>query len=141
MRHVIFRVEKERYGLPLSAVREVVVPPGRFTWVPRAPTAVSGVMNLRGRVVTVVEMRQLLGLPEGPSPGSRVLLLDRGRRDLGFLVTDVDGIEALDRVSTAAPGKAALAVKGVARLKGLGVTVLDPEGLDSAVVGLFTPQK
>ncbi|WP_224247018.1 chemotaxis protein CheW [Hyalangium gracile] len=140
MRHVIFRVEKERYGLPLSSVREVVVPPERFTRVPRAPAAISGVMNLRGRVVTVVEMRQLLGLP-GQSPPSRVLLLDRGRRDLGFLVTDVDGIEALERVSTAAPGKAVLAVRGVARLKGLGVTVLDPEGLDAAVVALFTPQK
>jgi purine-binding chemotaxis protein CheW len=141
LRHVIFRVEKERYGLPLSAVREVVVPPGRFTRVPRAPPAISGVMNLRGRVVTVVEMRQLLGLPEGPSPAARVLLLDRGRRDLGFLVTDVDGIEALERVSAAAPGKAVLAVKGVARLKGLGVTVLDPEGLDAAVVALLTLQK
>lgn len=141
MRHVIFRVEKERYGLPLSAVREVVVPPSRFTRVPRAPAAISGVMNLRGRVVTVVEMRQLLGLPEGQSPFSRVLLLDRGRRDLGFLVTDVDGIEALERVSTAAPGKQVPAVRGVARLKGLGVTVLDPEGLDAAVVALFTPQK
>jgi purine-binding chemotaxis protein CheW len=141
LRHVIFRVEKERYSLPLSSVREVVVPPARFTRVPRAPSAISGVMNLRGRVVTVVELRQLLGLPEGQKPPSRVLLLDQGRRDLGFLVTDVDGIEALERVSAAAPGKAALAVKGVARLKGLGVTVLDPEGLDAAVVALFTPQK
>ncbi|MET0403264.1 MAG: chemotaxis protein CheW [Cystobacter sp.] len=137
MRHVIFRVEKERYGLPLIAVKEVVVPPERFTRVPRAPRAVTGVMNLRGRVVTVVELRQLLGLPEGPSPNGRVLLLERGRRDLGLLVTDVEGIEAVERVS-AAPGKTVPAVRGVARLKGLAVTVLDPEGLDSAVVGLFT---
>ena len=140
MRHVIFRVEKERYGLPLAAVREVVVPPARFSRVPRAPAAISGVMHLRGRVVTVVELRQLLGLPDGASPASKVVLLDRGRRDLGLLVTDVDGIEALERVSPA-PGKAIPAVRGVARLKGLGVTVLDPEGLDAAVVGLFTPHK
>ncbi|KFA87276.1 chemotaxis protein CheW [Archangium violaceum] len=137
MRHVIFRVEKERYGLPLAAVKEVVVPPERFTRVPRAPAAVTGVMNLRGRVVTVVELRQLLGLPDGPTPSGRVVLLERGRRDLGLLVTDVDGIEAVERVS-AAPGKAVPAVRGVARLKGVAVTVLDPEGLDSAVVGLFT---
>ncbi|HEX8539134.1 MAG TPA: chemotaxis protein CheW [Cystobacter sp.] len=137
MRHVIFRVEKERYGLPLAAVKEVVVPPERFTRVPRAPAAVTGVMNLRGRVVTVVELRQLLGLPDGPTPPGRVVLLERGRRDIGLLVTDVDGIEEVERVG-AAPGKAVPAVRGVARLKGLAVTVLDPEGLDSAVVGLFT---
>jgi purine-binding chemotaxis protein CheW len=137
VRHVIFRVEKERYGLPLAAVKEVVVPPERFTRVPRAPAPVTGVMNLRGRVVTVVELRQLLGLPEGPTPNGRVLLLERGRRDLGLLVTDVEGIEAVERVGVA-PGKAIPAVRGVARLKGLAVTVLDPEGVDSAVVGLFT---
>jgi purine-binding chemotaxis protein CheW len=137
VRHVIFRVEKERYGLPLAAVKEVVVPPERFTRVPRAPAAVAGVMNLRGRVVTVVELRQLLGLPDGSTPPGRVVLLERGRKDLGLLVTDVDGIEAVERVTTA-PGKAIPAVRGVARLRGLAVTVLDPEGLDSAVVGLFT---
>jgi len=137
VRHVIFRVEKERYGLPLAAVKEVVVPPERFTRVPRAPAAVAGVMNLRGRVVTVVELRQLLGLPDGSMPPGRVVLLERGRKDLGLLVTDVEGIEAVERVTTA-PGKAIAAVRGVARLKGLAVTVLDPEGLDSAVVGLFT---
>lgn len=137
MRHVIFRVEKERYGLPLAAVKEVVVPPERFTRVPRAPAAVAGVMNLRGRVVTVVELRQLLGLPDGSTPPGRVVLLERGRKDLGLLVTDVEGIEAVERVTTA-PGKPIAAVRGVARLKGLAVTVLDPEGLDSAVVGLFT---
>jgi len=138
VRHVIFRVDKERYGLPLAAVREVVVPPERFTRVPRAPAAVTGVMNLRGRVVTVVELRQLLGLPDGALPPSRVVLLDRGRRDLGLLVTEVDGIEAVERV-TPAPGKAVPAVRGVTRLRGQAVTVLDPEGLDSAVVALFTP--
>jgi purine-binding chemotaxis protein CheW len=136
MRHVIFRVEKERYALPLSAVREVVVSPDAYSRVPRAPQAVRGVINLRGRVVTVVELGALLGLPNPSAPSQKIVLLDRGRRDLGLLVTDVDGIEPVERV-TAAPGKPAAAVRGVARLKGLAVTVLDPEGVDGAVAGLF----
>jgi purine-binding chemotaxis protein CheW len=140
LRHVIFRVEKERYGLPLAAVREVVVPPERFTRVPRAPPAVRGVMNLRGRVVTVVELGALLGLPDGVTPSARVVLLDRGRRDLGLLVTEVEGVDSIERV-LAAPGRAIPAVRGVARVKGQAVTVLDPEGLDGAVVSLFAPQK
>jgi purine-binding chemotaxis protein CheW len=60
MRHVVFRLEKDRYALPLSAIREVVVTPAKFSRVPRAPQAVSGIMNLRGRVVTVVELAALL---------------------------------------------------------------------------------
>lgn len=137
MRHVVFRVEKERYALPLAAIREVVVPPGSFTRVPRAPPAIRGVMNLRGRVVTVVELRELLGLTEGQSVSQKIVMLDRGRRDLGLLVTDVDGIESLERINPA-PGKHSAAVRGVARLKGWAVTVLDPEGVDGQVASLFT---
>lgn len=138
MRHVIFRLEKERYALPLGSVREVVLPPTMFSRVPRAPPSVHGIMNLRGRVVTVVELRRLLALAEGApfSPLQKIVLLDRGRRDLGLFVTDVDGIESVEKVSPA-PGTTLAAVRGVARLKGLAVTVLDPEGVDAAVTTLF----
>lgn len=139
MRHVIFRVEKERYALPLSAVREVVVPPEVWSRVPRAPPQVRGVINLRGRVVTVVELARLIGLAEPVTAAQKIVLLDRGRRDLGLLVTEVDGIEAIEKVGPA-PGQQTGAVRGVARLKGLAVTVLDPEGVDTAVAALFNPK-
>jgi purine-binding chemotaxis protein CheW len=133
---VVFRLDKERFALPLAAIREVVVPPATWTRVPRAPTSIKGVINLRGRVITVVELRPLLGLEPATSPSLKIVLLDRGRRDLGLLVSDVDGIEMIERV-TRAPGKQDDAVKGVARLKGLAVTVLDPEGVDGAVASSF----
>ena len=140
MRHVVFRVEKERYALPLSSVREVVQPPASWSRVPRAPTAVKGVMNLRGRVVTVVELARLLGMSDELQPGQKVVLLDRGRRDLGLLVTDVEGIESIERMHPA-PGEQTQAVKGLARLKGLAVTVMDPDGVDAAVLALFTASR
>lgn len=142
MRHVVFRLDKDRYALPLAAIREVVVPPEIFTRVPRAPRVVSGVMNLRGRVVTVVELAGLLEVASPPAETQpqpqpcKVILLDRGRRDLGLKVTEVDGIESIEKVS-AAPGKQSAAVRGVARLRGWAVTVLDPDGLDGLVVQAF----
>jgi purine-binding chemotaxis protein CheW len=135
-RHVVFRVETGRYALPLAAVREVVVTPELFTRVPRAPPAVSGVINLRGRVVTVVDLRPVLGLGKASTPSPQLLLLDRGRRDLALGVSDVEGIEQLDRVSTDAPEATGL-VRGVARLGPTDVNVLDVEGLDARVAGLF----
>ncbi len=137
MRHVVFRLEKERFALPLSAIREVLVPPLHYTRVPRAPPSVRGVINLRGRVVTIVELRPLLHLAESASASQRIVLLDRGRRDLGLLVTGVDGIESLEKISPA-PGKNDPAVRGVARFKGLAVTVLDPEGIDGALARSFS---
>jgi purine-binding chemotaxis protein CheW len=135
LRHLIFRVEKERYALPLEAVREVVVPPPHWSRVPRAPPAVQGVINLRGRVVTLIELRNLLGL-DGQSASQKIILLDRGRRDLGLLVSEVDGIESIEKV-VPGPGHPTSSVRGVARLNGKPVSVLDGEGIDDAVSSLF----
>jgi purine-binding chemotaxis protein CheW len=136
LRHVVFQVEKERYALPLSAVREVVLPPAVFSRVPKAPGPIRGVMNLRGRVVMVVEARRLLKISEGGGNLNKVLLLDRDRRDLGLFVTEVEGIEVIEKVMNV-PGQGSPGVRGVARLRGAAVTVLDPEGLDGEVTALF----
>ena len=138
MRHVVFRLDRDRFALPLSAIREVVVTPERFSLVPRAPPSVRGIMNLRGRVVTVVELGSLLRANQPPSrPGTRVVLLDRGRRELGLLVTEVDGIEIIEKIGPPPP-KAPPAVKGLARLGALAITVLEPEALDAAVAASFS---
>ena len=134
MRHVLFRVDKGLYAVPLSAVREVVPTPGAFTRVPRAPDAIKGVINLRGRVVTVVELAKLLGV--ATAPVAQLLLLDRGRRELGLLVANVEGIEALEKFAPP-QARASAAVKGVARLGAQAVTVLDPDGIDAAVAAAF----
>lgn len=134
MRHVLFRVDKGLYAVALAAVREVVPTPGAFTRVPRAPVAVKGVINLRGRVVTVIELSALLGV--ATCAGAQLLLLDRGRRELGLLVANVEGIEALEKF-TPPPPRASSAVKGVARLGARAVTILDPDGIDAAVAAAF----
>lgn len=134
MRHVVFLLEKDRYALPLDSVREVVVAPERYTLVPHAGPAVRGVMTLRGRVVPVVDLGRLLALEVG-APGAKVVLLELSRRELGLLVTDVEGIEAIEKV---APGpRPSRPVKGVARVGPLTVTVLDVDGIDEAVTHSF----
>ena len=144
MRHVVFHLEKDRYALPLSSIREVVPVPGQFTRVPRSPPSMRGIINLRGHVVPVVELRVLLAEAYGAmvEPSGRLLLtgkivlLDCGRRELGLLVTEVDGIENLEKV-TSPPPRAPQAVKGLARLGALAITVLEPEGIDAAVARAF----
>src|SRR5213082_4233613 len=58
------------FGLPISRVQDVFMPE-RLTRVPLASQEIAGVLNLRGRIVTVVDMRARLGLPkneEGKPP-------------------------------------------------------------------------
>jgi purine-binding chemotaxis protein CheW len=134
VRHVVFRVASERYALPLDAVREVVVPQPPFARVPRASEAVRGVMNLRGRVVAVVDLAGLVGLPpQALAAGAgHVLVLERGRRALGLLVGAVLGVEPLPP-----PAPGAALVRGVASARGGAVTLLAPEPLAAGASALF----
>jgi len=137
-RHVLFRVAGERFGLPLEAVREVVLPQPPFARVPRTSEAVRGVMNLRGRVVAVVDLAALLGLPPQPlaptaSAPCHVLLLERQKRTLGFLVGAVIGVEPI-APPDGAPGEV---VRGVTGASEGAVTVLAPDVLAAQAAALF----
>ena len=70
------------FGLPISRVQDVFMPE-RLTRVPLSSSEIAGVLNLRGRIVTVVDMRARLGLPkadDGQPPDRAVVqaLLNAG---------------------------------------------------------------
>lgn len=135
MRHVLFRVAGERFAIPLAAVREVVVPQPPFARVPRASEAVRGVMNLRGRVVAVVDLAALVGLAPQRLEGAagQVLILEHGKRALGFLIGGVIGVEAIAPSGEAGPGL----VRGVAPAANGAVTLLAADALASEAERLF----
>ena len=135
MRHVVFRVAGERFALPLAAVREVVLPQPPFARVPRSSDAVRGVMNLRGRVVAVVDLASLVGLAPQPlaADAGHVLILDHGKRTLGFLIGGVLGVETLPAPEDGGAG----VVRGVAAASSGAVTVLGAEALAAEASRLF----
>ena len=135
-RHVLFRAGGERFALPLESVTVVVPPAPPFAHVPRTAPPVLGAMSLRGRVVAVVEMAPLLGLPGRPAGdgGGQVLVLDRERRALGFLVDAVLGVEPVGPPDRPGDG---LPVKGLSTVRGSPVAVLDPDALAAAAQRLF----
>jgi purine-binding chemotaxis protein CheW len=138
VRHVVFRVAGERFAIPLEAVREVVVPQPPFARVPRASDAVRGVMNLRGRVVAVVDLAVLVGLAPQRLEGAsgQVLILDPGKRALGFLIAGVLGVEAIRPPEGAGPGL----VRGVAAAASGAVTLLGAEALATEAERHFGPR-
>ena len=135
MRHVVFRVAAERYALPLEAVREVVLPQPPFARVPRVSQAVPGVMNLRGRVLAVVDLAALVGLPAQPlkEASGQVLVLDQGKRAVGVLIAGVQGVEDLEPP----PGDGKALSRGVVGGRTGAVTVLSADQLFQAAVELF----
>jgi purine-binding chemotaxis protein CheW len=113
----------------------VVVPQPPFARVPRSSEAVRGVMNLRGRVVAVVDLAALVGLSPQPLEAARghVLILDHGKRALGFLVGGVLGVEALSPPEDGGRGL----VRGVTSASFGAVTLLGADALQSDAARLF----
>jgi purine-binding chemotaxis protein CheW len=97
---VIFRLGDQEFGLPVVAVDEIARPPEYITPLPKAPGFIDGVMNLRGNVVPIVDLRRRFQLA-GREPGSaqRVLVLAIGGGKTGFLV---DGVTEVMKVATGA---------------------------------------
>jgi purine-binding chemotaxis protein CheW len=90
---IIFRLGDQDYGIPIAAVREIARRPDHITRLPKAPAFVDGVMNLRGSVVPIVDLRRRFDLSTTEHAGSeRVLMVAIGAVIAGFLVDSVSEI-------------------------------------------------
>jgi purine-binding chemotaxis protein CheW len=93
---IIFRLGEQEYGLPIGAVDEIARPPDRITQLPKAPAFIDGVINLRGSVVPIVDLRRRFELTSvEPASSRRILILAVGSGKAGFMV---DGVSEVMRV-------------------------------------------
>ncbi len=94
---VVVRFGGARYAVPMADVAEVIPVP-RVTRVPGTPTWLTGVVNWRGRVLSVVDLRPVIGDPMSPLPSSaRLLVLTSDIAEAGLLVEAVTGLLSPDR--------------------------------------------
>src|SRR5512133_2679963 len=83
-----FRVGDEEYVIDLRRVREILNPT-EITAVPRAPEGIEGVMNVRGNVIPVVDVRKRLGVAPAAGRRPKVLVVHIAGRVLGLMVDTV----------------------------------------------------
>jgi len=89
---VLLRLGADRYAVPITAVREIL-PLGRLTPVSTAPAFILGVINLRGVIMTVLDLRVFFGLEPGPvGAAARIIIAEGGGLVVGFLVEQVEEI-------------------------------------------------
>ena len=90
------------FGLPISRVQDVFMPE-RLTRVPLSSSEIAGVLNLRGRIVTVVNMRARLGLPKNDDGKPPMAVGVDLRGESYMVVLDVDRVlEIVPKVLLAA---------------------------------------
>ena len=88
---VVFQLANEKYGIDTSCVREVQ-PLRELTPVPCAPGFVLGVINIRGSLYSVIDIRSFLGVEKNPVTDlTRVILVDVAGLEIGILVDEAKG--------------------------------------------------
>lgn len=127
---VSFWVDGQLLGIPVGAVQEVLGPQ-QIATVPRARPEIAGLLNLRGQIVTAVDLRRRLGLPPGPADRPPVNVVVRHDGECFSLLADDIG-DVIDAPADAfEPPPRTLAARyrevteGVFRLEGRLFVVLD----------------
>jgi purine-binding chemotaxis protein CheW len=91
-----FRVGEMIFGIDVMMVQEVIRFQ-RMTVVPLAPPAVKGLINLRGQILTAIDLRELLGMePRGEDERPMNVVFKSGQDEMSLLVDKIDDVLELD---------------------------------------------
>jgi len=88
---VTARLAGHWFALPISAVHEVFLL-SRITTVPQSPPGIIGVLNLRGRIVTALDTRQILGFPPASKAPTMAIGIERQGELFGLAVDDMGDV-------------------------------------------------
>lgn len=126
-----FRLTDEIYGIELRFVREVL-PLGQMTFIPGVPEYISGIINVRGEILSVMDLKRLFNLEAATAPDiQHVLVLSAPGMAFGILADQILGVRQIPK-ETLQPSLPTLTGIRADYLKGLdktGLIVLDGEKL------------
>ncbi len=125
-----FRIGNETFGVRIGAVREIVRVP-EITAVPSAPETIEGVINLRGKIIPVMDLRKRFGQAEiQPDKKNRILVVELDNKLVGLIVNAASEVLKISPSEIEPPGNVfaegeSSYVTGVGKLKGRLIILLD----------------
>lgn len=130
MKLVIFTVADKEYALSIQQVREVIRL-REITTIPEAPGFVEGVINLRGKVTPLINLRKKFGIPGIElSKLNRVIITQMNGHIVGIIVDQVEGVTTIENDHIESPNqvlKEAAYLTGVAKIGKRLILMVDAE--------------
>ena len=131
-KYLTFMLRGETYGLPILQVKGInQMQP--ITHVPRMPSFVKGVINLRGKIIPIIDLRLKFGLEEAEVSDRTCIIvveLEDGGRQSGLIVDEVSEVLDVDNESVEPPpadgGTTLEYLTGIGKAKGKVIMLLDP---------------
>ena len=127
-------LENEAYGLNVLKIREIIRLQ-KITPVPQMPAFVKGVINLRGRIIPVVDLRGRFRMPEvQPTKETRIVVAESSSTRVGLIVDGVSEVlllpaDSVEATPGVASGDDAEYLRGIAKLGDRLVLLLELDGL------------
>ena len=127
---VTFHLADEEYGVGIDSVQEIIRA-SDITYVPGAPSHVKGVINLRGNIIPVVDLRRRFCLPEiAENETQRIIVVELGEKRLGILVDSVSQVirlssSIIEKIPEEVTTVDANYIKGVGKLDSRLIIILD----------------
>lgn len=118
---VVFRISDEWYGVEITKVKEVIKAEG-ITYLPASPEYIAGIVNLRGNILSVTDLRKIFGLSQKEvTEKTRLVVIESGILETGLLVDEVaEAIEVpiskIDPTLTTIPAERAEYVEGECKI-------------------------
>ena len=131
-RFLTFTMGNEAYAVPLAKVREVIAH-GDITRVPNTPAHFKGLMNLRGQVISVIDLRTKFQFKNAEiSAETAIIILDLDPLCMGVIIDSVDAVLAISEASISPPPDFESNIRsdyitGVARVDKRLILILDIE--------------
>jgi len=125
---VVFRLGTEEYTVPIESVQEIIMPQ-KTTHIPKAPGFIEGIINLRGRVIPIIDGRKRFELPVDDSTETRIIVLELENHTIGLVV---DAVSEVVHLKTADIEPSPLEngensfIQGVGKYKDRLLILLDP---------------
>jgi purine-binding chemotaxis protein CheW len=134
-RTLLFRVAERVYGCDIDSVREIV-PYRRATRLPGAPAYVQGLINLRGTIVTLLDLGVRLDPMRGPVREGSIILAEHGARVVGIAVDEVMDVQVImeEPIAPSVDDAPRGLVRGLGHLDGGVVVLVDIHALVTQVL-------
>ena len=135
-KHLIFQLEERGYGIPILTVNEIIGIMA-ITLIPRAPSFIKGIINLRGKIIPVMDLRLKFGMPEKEHTEETCIIIvnirfENTTRQIGIVVDIVSEVVDIHETEIEPPPKYSTHddenfLNGIGKVKDKVVMLLDIE--------------
>ncbi|NWF97639.1 MAG: protein phosphatase CheZ [Nitrospirae bacterium] len=132
MQYIAFNLSNSEYSIPILKVREIIKTPS-ITKMPQTPIYIEGITNIRGTVIPIINLKELINLNSNGNKGDNVIVISSGKVLFGILVDEITGVIDIDENIIERAQKflngGSEHIEGIAKLPDRLVVMLDTKNL------------